>query len=127
MSEHQKTYMIDLNILHPMFPTKLEKVERLEDFVTKEVGFIHPLVILKTTREKWLREQKARPDILDPPKTSDPQAIIYQIRAGHNRIELLKKWGSTHAQCLLYDNYLDAGDKMREQVKWQKKHNVSLD
>ena len=123
----ERTYMLDLDILHPMFPTKPEKVERLHLWVRQSRSFIHPLVILKTTSEQWLREQKARPDILDPPKVSDPKQTIYQIRAGHNRLALLKEWGSTHAQCYVFDNLLDAGDEMAHQTKWQKRVNESLD
>lgn len=106
---------VNINLIYPMVkataPNELEAV-------LEEKDFLHPIILYRCTRYEWEQMQKNYPQILPPPNTG---GSILQIRCGHNRVELAKRWGWETIPAVVYNDLDGATNECRVQHQWHKR------
>ncbi len=100
--------------LWPMVSPKA--IEELSAILENE-PIVHPIVVYRTTEEEWFQEKLRVPYIDMPPEV---EGEILQIRAGHNRVEWLKRKGETEVLALIYTNLQEATAECMRQMEWHK-------
>ncbi len=106
--------------LWPM--TAPKAIEELSAILENE-PIVHPIVVYITNKEEWAKHKEQVPYIDSPPEV---EGEILQIRAGHNRVEWLKRQGITEVLALVYDDMREAQEECMRQMTWHKQRHGAL-
>lgn len=105
--------VVPFRISHLSYLVPIEN--EFEYSLTKEslirLGLLYPILVVRTTRDEWLKTKELDPSILDPPQDGD---VIYRIQCGNNRAKAAEELGYTHIDTVVFHRLQDAYDACRE-------------